>query len=61
MNRVTEAERMLIGGELVESLGGKWAVSVNPAGMFDGAIWADVAALAILVVLFVIQRRVPGW
>ena len=31
MNRVTEAERMLIGGELVESLGGEWAVSVNPA------------------------------
>jgi len=31
MNRVTEAERMLIGGELVESLGGEWSVSVNPA------------------------------
>ncbi|WP_029008220.1 aldehyde dehydrogenase family protein [Azospirillum halopraeferens] len=31
MKRVTDAERMLIGGELVESLGGEWTVSLNPA------------------------------
>jgi hypothetical protein len=31
MKRVTEAERMLIGGELVESLGGEWMISVDPA------------------------------
>ena len=31
MNRICEAERMLIGGELVESVGGWWDVSVNPA------------------------------
>jgi aldehyde dehydrogenase (NAD+)/betaine-aldehyde dehydrogenase len=31
MKRVTEAERMLIGGELVESLGGEWTTSIDPA------------------------------
>ncbi len=30
MNRVTEAERMLIGGELVESASGAWMESVSP-------------------------------
>jgi acyl-CoA reductase-like NAD-dependent aldehyde dehydrogenase len=29
--RITEAERMLIGGELVESVSGNWSVSVNLA------------------------------
>lgn len=31
MERVTEAERMLIGGELVEAASGGWSVSLNPA------------------------------
>lgn len=30
MNRVTEAERMLIGGELVAGEGGEWATSISP-------------------------------
>lgn len=30
MNRIVEAERMLIGGELVESVGGEWSISVSP-------------------------------
>ncbi|MEZ5787064.1 MAG: aldehyde dehydrogenase family protein [Xanthobacteraceae bacterium] len=30
MRRVTEAERMLIGGELVESAGGGWMASISP-------------------------------
>ncbi|MGQ9368315.1 aldehyde dehydrogenase family protein [Azospirillum sp. ST 5-10] len=45
MERVTEAERMLIGGELVESLGGEWSVSVNPAtGEPIGRVPAGTAA-----------------
>jgi len=31
MERITQAERMLIGGELVEGGGGEWSTSVNPA------------------------------
>ncbi|MEC7761823.1 MAG: aldehyde dehydrogenase family protein [Pseudomonadota bacterium] len=31
MNRVTNAERMLIGGELVESVDGQWMDSISPA------------------------------
>ncbi|MCO5161353.1 MAG: aldehyde dehydrogenase family protein [Mesorhizobium sp.] len=31
MERVTEAERMLIGGELVAGETGEWAISINPA------------------------------
>ncbi|HDZ46318.1 hypothetical protein LCGC14_0086180 [marine sediment metagenome] len=31
MERVCEAERMLIGGELVESVTGEWSTSINPA------------------------------
>ncbi len=31
MQRITDAERMLIGGELVESVGGGWSTSINPA------------------------------
>ena len=31
MQKVTEAEHMLIGGELVASAGGEWSVSVSPA------------------------------
>ncbi|MFS8174740.1 aldehyde dehydrogenase family protein [Vreelandella titanicae] len=31
MERICEAERMLIGGELVESVTGEWITSINPA------------------------------
>lgn len=31
MERICEAERMLIGGELVESVTGEWTTSINPA------------------------------
>lgn len=31
MKRVTNSERMLIGGQLVESVSGEWSASINPA------------------------------
>ncbi|WEX10883.1 aldehyde dehydrogenase family protein [Chelativorans sp. AA-79] len=61
MERITQSERMLIGGELVESSSGEWSISVNPAneapiGRVPAATAEDVERAVVAA-----ETAWPGW
>jgi acyl-CoA reductase-like NAD-dependent aldehyde dehydrogenase len=61
MERITQAERMLIGGELVEGSDGEWSTSVNPAneeaiGRVPVATRADVERAVVAA-----EKAWPEW
>ena len=61
MHKVTEAERMLIGGELVESVGGGWMDSISPVneeviGRVPAGTAEDVERAVVAA-----ENAWPGW